>query len=232
VDEKPKREFTTSTGRVIHLQPVSNKSLRDAERDVEAEFEAAGKPVAPPKYAVPLAGGGEKEFWHDEDSIKTAINEEKAAWAEHLKCLGELRIEQNERVMAVAIVRGVLEKPTDEWLEYMAWRGSKLPDNPYDLKVRYVTYEFLRTPEDMAAFVSATQLLSAGMEVSSDAIDAAMELFRDSIRQQTGPLLEALAAALGRGGQAKLDFQPGVPEGEGSAESGDRNERVRADEQG
>lgn len=223
----PNREFVTSTGKVVHLQPVANRLFTDAQADVEREFVEAGKPIEPPKYEVPLAGGGTKEWYHDDDSIKTATDEEKEAWKAHRECLGELQTEQNERTIVIAIVEGVLDEPTDDWLARMEYYGTKLPDNPYDLKVRYVTYELLRTPEDMASFSAAVMLLSAGMEVDQAAIEAAMESFRDSVRGAAGPLLESLAETLAGRREAELELQPGVPEGESGAEPGDGDEQVR-----
>ena len=228
--EERNREFVTSTGKVIHLRPVANRLFTDAQADVEREFTEAKKPVEPPKYEVPFSGGGTKEWYHDEVSIKTATDEEKEAWKLHQECLEELKTEQNERTIVVAIVEGVLDEPTDDWLARMEYYKIRLPDNPYDLKVRYVTYELLRTPEDMASFSAAVMLLSAGMEVDQAAIEAAMESFRDSVRGAAGPLLEQLAKTLAAR-KTKLELQPAVPEGEGGTEPGDGDEQVRPDEQ-
>ena len=229
--EEAKREFVTSTGKVIHLQPVANRLFTDTQADVEQEFVKEGKPVEPPKYNVPLAGGGTKEYYHDDVSIKTATDEEKEAWKAHQECLEELKTEQNERTIVVAIVEGVLNEPTDEWLARMEYYKVELPDNPYDLKVRYVTYELLRTPEDMASFSAAVMLLSAGMEVNQAAIEAAMESFRDSIRGAARPLLESLAKTLAERGEAELELQSELPEGAGSGEAEQVDDGVRPDEQ-
>ena len=228
--EEPNREFVTSTGKVIHLRPVANRLFTDAQADVEREFVKEEKPVEPPKYEVPLAGGGTKEWYHDEVSIKTATDEEKEAWRAHQECLEELKTEQNERTIVIAIVEGVLDEPTDEWLARMKYYKVKLPKDPYDLKVRYVTYELLRTPEDMASFSAAIMLLSAGMEVDQAAIEAAMESFRDSVRGAAGPLLKQLAETLAKR-KTELELQPGVPEGEGGAGPENEDVRVRPDEQ-
>lgn len=229
--KEPNREFVTSSGKVIHLRPVAKRSLRDAETDVEREFEAREEPIEPPKYEVPLAGGGTKEWYHDEVSIKTATDEEKEAWAKHQECLARLKLEQSERVLAVGIIEGVEEEPTKEWKHYMAWRKATLPKNPYDLKVRYVTYEFLRTQEDIIGFTSAMMLMSAGMEVDEAAIDAAMGYFRDSLRRHSGPAFEKFAEALAGRGEGELDVQSGVPEGAGGGESGQVDDGIRPDEQ-
>ena len=235
--KEPKREFTTSTGMVIHLRPVANRLFTDTETEVEQEFIKKDRPVEPPKYEVQTIGGGSKSWYFDEETIEsrtkdgTLTDEEKEAWAKHQECLEELATEQNERMFVASIVEGVLDEPTDEWKARMEYFGMKLPDNPYDLKVRYVTYELLRTPEDMAAFSAATMLLSGGMEVDEAAIEAAMASFRDSIRGQVGPLLEKLAEKLAGRGEGDLDLQPGVPEGEGGAGPEDGDERVREDEQ-
>ena len=229
--QEQKREFVTSTGQTIHLRPVANRSLRDAESDVETEFEEAKKPVAPPQYAVPLVSGGEELYYHDEESIKKATDEEKVAWGEHLACLAELREEQNERVLAVAIVEGVEAEPDEAFLKYLTWRKSEMPDNPYDLKVRFVTYTLLKTPEDIVGFSAAITLLSHGLEVDEAAIEATMDSFRGAIRGKTGPLLEKLAETLTRGAGGNLDVQPGVPEGAGGAEPGDGDDGVRPDGQ-
>ena len=229
--QEPKREFVTSSGQTIHLRPVAERSLREAESDVEREFEEAKKPVAPPQYAVPLAGGEEELFYHDDKSIKTATDEEKVAWGEHLACLVELREEQNERKLAVSIVEGVEDEPDEAFLKYLAWRKSEVPDNPYDLKVRFVTYMLLRTPEDILEFSAITTLLSHGLEVDEAAIDAALESFRDSIRGQAGPFFEKLTETLARGAGGDLDVQPAVPEGAGGAKPGEGDDGVRPDEQ-
>ena len=229
--KEPKREFTTSTGKVVHLQAVAQRLLTDIDVEVEREFTEKGKPVEPPKYDAPTIGGGSKSFYHDEESIKTATDEEKQLWVEHKKCLSELEDEQGERKLGMFIIEGVLEEPTDEWLARMKHYKMKLPKDPFDLKVRYVTYDLLRTPEDLAIFASAIMLLSAGMEVDEAAIEAAMGSFRDSIRGKIGPLLVKFAEQLVERGGGKLDLQPGVPEGEGGGESGQVDDGVRPDEQ-
>ena len=236
MNEEPKREFVTSTGKVIRLQPVASRLFTDAEAAVEREFLEAEKPIEPPKYEVPTTGGGSKSFYFDEETIKsrtekgTLTDEEKEAWAAHLECLVELKAAQDERGTVVAIIEGVLEEPTDEWRERMEYYKVELPENPFDLKVRYVLREFLRTPMDTALFSAALMLLSAGMEVDQVAIDAAMESFRDSIRGRVRPILDKLAEAIAKRG-AKLDLQSDVPEGEGGGEPGQVDDGVRPDEQ-
>lgn len=236
--EEPNREFVTSTGKVIHLQPVAMRLFTDTDAEVEREFVKVGKPVEPPKYEVPLGGGGTKSWYFDKETIAsrtkdgTLTDEEKEAWAAHQECLKSLKAEQNERGTIVAIIEGVMDEPTEDWLARMKFYGMKLPENPYDLKVRYVTYEFLRTPTDMAAFSSATMLLCAGMEVDQTAIEAALESFRDSVRGRVGPLLEQLAQTLARRREGELDVQSGVPEGPGGGESGQVDDGIRSDEQG
>ena len=236
--EEPNREFVTSTGKVIHLQPVAHRLFTDTEAEVEQEFVAKGKPVEPPKYEVPLAGGGSKSWYFDEETIAsrtkdgTLTDEEREAWAAHQECLKSLKAKQNERGTVMAIIEGVLDEPTEDWLARMKFYGTKLPENPFDLKVRFVTYELLRTPADMAAFSAATMLLCAGMEVDQAAIDAALESFRDSVRGRIGPLLEQLAQTLARRREGELDVQPDVPEGAGGGESGQVDDGVRSDEQG
>ena len=236
--KEPKREFTTSTDMVVHLRPVANRLFTDTEAEVEQEFIKKGRPVEPPKYEVPIIGGGSKSWYFDQETIDsrtedgTLTDEEREAWAKHQECLEELATEQNERMFVASIVEGVLDEPTEEWFARMKFYGTKLPENPYDVKVRYVTYELLRTPEDMAAFSAATMLLSGGMEVDEAAIEAAMASFRDSIRGKVGPLLESLAAKLAERGGGELDVQSGVPEGEGGAEPGDGDDGVREADQG
>ena len=222
--ERYGREFVTAAGVVLKLNAVSRRSMDDAKTDVLREFEKAGKPIEPPKYTVDLAGGGIKEYYHDEESIKTATDEEKVAWGEHLACLARLEEEQSERATAVVIVEGIEAEPTEEWLKYMAWRGTELPDNPYDLKVRYVTYELLRTQGDIIGFTTAMLMLTAGQEVDMAAIDAAMESFRDSVRRRTGPILAEFAETFGRGIGTGVDVQPKIPDGESGEESGSEGE--------
>ncbi len=230
--EEPNREFVTSTGKVIHLRPVANELFTDAQATVEREFKDAEKPVEPPEYILTFAGGNTDTRFHDDVSIKTATDEEKEAWEAHQECLEELKTEQNERTIVIAIIEGVLDEPTDEWLARMAYYQIKLPKDPYDLKVRYVTRELLRTPEDMASFSAAVMLLSAGMEVDQVAIEAAMESFRDSVRGAVGPLLEKLAETLAKRGEAKLELQSEVPEGASGGEPGQVDDRIQPDEQG
>lgn len=235
--KEPKREFTTSTGKVIHLQPVANRLFTDTQAEVEQEFVKNGKPVEPPQYEVPTIDGSSQSYYFDQETIDqrtekgTLTDEEKEAWAAHLECLKELATEQNERTIVVAIIEGVLDEPTDEWKARMKFYGIELPDDPYDLKARYVTYELLRTPEDKTTFSTAIMLLSAGMEVDQVAIEAAMASFRDSIRGAQGPLLESLAQTLARRREGDLDVQPGIPEGEGGGELGQVDNGIRADEQ-
>lgn len=222
--EEPTRTVTVSCGEEMHLLPVSRLTMADARAVIRKEYEERGEQLEPPTYTVPLSGGGDKEYHHDEKSIvedPDVTEEIKAQWAAYLTATARLEIDENEAVLAVLIEDGVVEEPTEEWLARMARRRVVLPKDPWDLKVFYVMRECLRTAIDVQLFMGCMMLLAEGMGVDETALDSVSELFRDTVRKQTGSLFERLASALAEGGEiGDLVAQSGVPDGEGGAASG------------
>lgn len=218
-NEEPARAVTVSCGKELHLVPVSRLAMEDARATVRKEYEDRGEQLEPPTYTVPLSGGGDKEYRHDEKSIvedPDVTDEDRAKWEAYLTTASRLEVDENEAVLAVLIEDGVEEEPTEEWLARMKRRRAKLPETAWDLKVFYVMREFLRTAVDVQLFTTSMMVLAEGMGVDEAALDSVSELFRREIRKHTGPIFEQFAASLGEGGQTgDLVAQPGLPGDEG-----------------
>ena len=77
----------------MSTEKTQDESLRTAFRQFHYELHIAECPaekIMPPKYTVQLMGGDSKSWYHDEESIKAAPDEEKKAWAAYQERLKEL----------------------------------------------------------------------------------------------------------------------------------------------
>jgi len=142
------------------------------------------KPVKP-TYTVTLAGGAKQIYEYDEKSIEDVATpqEDKEKWAEYKKQLELMQTEVNEKTTAYLFYDGIECEISDEWLEMQSWLGIEVPDNKFDVKVRYITTYLLKTPEQIKGAIAEIMRLSI-KGVDQSAVKAAEGTFSSLVQNQ------------------------------------------------
>ena len=161
----------------MEYRAVSVIQVQKIQDDIASRYE-----LEIPTYKVAIAGGGEQTFEYDADSITdtTVSDEDKNAWKTYQANLNEMRIEANEKVSAYVYCVGIECEISDEWRAMQSWLGIELPTNEFDLKVRYITTELLKTPFDMKEAMAEIMKLSL-QGVDSKAVAAAEKSFQSTL---------------------------------------------------
>lgn len=177
--------FTTSDGKEIQYQSISPMEIQEIRLAIIKKHANLGKRTEPPKYKVKI-GDAEQTFSHDEKSIvdPNTPQEEKVAWEEYITHTHELEEEINEKISGLIYGEGaIVDEIPETWKQKRAWKGLEVPENFFDAKVKYITTELLRTPQDLQEFVIAVMKLSM-QGVGSEAIEAAEETFRNTTKNR------------------------------------------------
>jgi hypothetical protein len=150
---------------VIQLQKIA-ESIRDKYTLIK------------PTYTVDLPNGGKQVYDYDEESIadNATPQADKEMWAEYHNQYNLMQNEVNEKTSAYLFYAGIDCEISDEWQEEQKWLEIELPKNKFDLKVRYITTELLRTPEQIKIAIAEIMKLSI-KGVDQSAIKAAEGTF-------------------------------------------------------
>lgn len=149
----------------MNFKPISVIQLQKIKESVAERYN-----LVKPTYTVSLAGGGKQVFDYDEESINDAKTPQadKNKWNEYELAFEAMQAEMNEKAMAYVFCEGVECEIDSEWLELQEWLGIELPKNKFDLKVRYVTTELLRTPQEIrSAMLEIMRISVKGVDDSA-----------------------------------------------------------------
>lgn len=187
---EPPHHYATKDGRRIPLKAVAVLISQSIAARVRKEFAAAGEQIEPPKYSVKDASGGLQWFPHSVNdkgnSLDVKDNPEETAqnwrmWQAHQDALTRMRSQANEESMQAVLFLGVeCDNPTEDWVATMRFVGADIPDDPREQRMRYITLELLKDPEDWTGCMLAIQRLS-GVLSEEQVLDA-----RDSFRRAMG----------------------------------------------
>ena len=161
----------------VKFKPVSLIQLNEIELAVKQKYD-----LTVPTYIITLPNDETQEFKHTVDSIQDAKTTtlEKEQWEKYQENLTAYNEEVGEKRTAYMLYEGIDCEPTDEWKDKQKWLGIQLPDNQFDLKVRFVRTELLKTPQEwQSAFIQIMQLSSKGAD--SAKIKAAENMFSGSL---------------------------------------------------
>lgn len=138
-----------------------------------------------PTYTANLAGGGKQVYAYDDASIEDSATPQadKDKWLEYKTQEALMQAEANEKTSAYLFYDGIDCEVDTEWVEKQEWLGLELPKSKFDLKVRYITTELLKTPEDIRGAILEIMKLSV-KGVDQSAVKAAEGTFPDSIKKQ------------------------------------------------
>jgi hypothetical protein len=208
-------KFTTTEGREIMLLPVSYIRLQSIDLQVEKEFKDRGEQVNVPQYIAETIGGVTERHDHDEESIKTASEEDKAAWDAHIDCRARMTAEATKRRNQYIFLKGIDIDRNDalegNWIKEAEYFGfAPPPEDEKERMMQYVETELLKTPQDQLGVT--TRIIRLSMEgVPDDTLDAAEATFR--------ALLAGQVPAEDEDSGGKVDETEGVLDDEPNMES-------------
>ena len=219
----------TTEGLEVRLRPLSRVIFEQIDLAVEREYRERGEPLDPPTYTAQTAGGGQETHPHDAESVRAeeTSEAERQAWDAYLLARARLEAEVRERVSRYVLFQGVVAPdPPAEWVDLQRWLRVEVPDDPRDLKLRYIEAEILKTPSDlMEAMLGVLRLSMAGVPQAD--LEAMERFFRRA--------LERHGAAAPADQAGAVDGQPapaGDAGGEGVAPAPKRVGRRRGRGQG
>lgn len=163
------------------LKPVSITDLQSLQIDIRDKMIAGGKVLDAPRYQTQLPNGAIQEFEHDAASIKdvNTPESEKTLWEQYEHDLQDYNQLVQTRTLNYICYEGVDCEVSQEWKDKMVWLGITLPENPFDLKVKFVLSEIAKTPEDIQNLTLRIFKISA-KGVDEQKIKAAERTFRNT----------------------------------------------------
>jgi hypothetical protein len=198
--EDREKEYVTTRGIRILLQPVSTLLLQRVTIAVKKEFADRGESLDIPTYSYAVLGGDLETHELDETTLEDPNDPEqseknKVAWAKYLAANVKFNEEENERVTAAMLDGGVVLQDSDEdmklWRDSMSWLNVPIAENPHDAKVQYLTTWAL-TDYDIAAVLMQIRLCSISGLADKEMMQASEELFQRSVRLKQREAVEAI----------------------------------------
>lgn len=171
--------YTTKGGEQIELLPIPQlQAERVREGALRKAAELYGEAVKP-TYTIEDTG---ETFEHDEESIKDAGDDVRAAWAKWQETVGQHEAYVNRRMMEFFFYHGIKADPDADtaWEEEQKFFDIDIPSNPVERKIHYVQTRYIYDREDMEQItLRMLQLAGAREEV----IEAAENTFRGTVGQ-------------------------------------------------
>lgn len=181
-----KRTFVTSRGLEIEILPVSDTLIGMALGALEKQWIAEGKLPPRPTYEVTVAGGAVEVHPHDEKSAAVTGPEALAALRAHDEAKKALDAAKEEKRVKL-LLRGLnIIIPESGWQDVHRMIGVEVPDpvaDPDGYWWHYISTEVLVTPDDLLRAIEAVTKASYAGVIDEDAVAAAMDNFRRSLRE-------------------------------------------------
>jgi len=162
------------------LVAISITDVQEIPIDIKNRMESEGRVLNPPRYTTQLPNGAKQEFEHDAQSIQdtNTSESERVLWEKYQKDSLQYDQEVQKQTMRYTLYRGVECEIPEGWQAERAAFGLSIPDNPIDLKVKYILSEIAKTPDDIQKlFLSIMRISAKG--VDEQKIKAAEATFRN-----------------------------------------------------
>jgi len=170
------------------LKAVSQIVFQELQTGTKQQFIKNGKILSPPTYDTVLPNNKTQQFEHDATTIidEKTSEKERILWRRYLADTKELGVAINQKLFNYIFFEGVDCEVSEDWKNKMKWLGVELPDNDFDIKVKFVSSEIAKTPEDIMTLFTEVMKLSA-RGVDQQLIDNAEATFRGSLpkKEQT-----------------------------------------------
>jgi hypothetical protein len=178
--------FTFKSGLTVTLQPVKYTFVAKVRQAaLKQAIEKHGEPVIP-TYTVTAAGGTEETHEHNEASVSNPpfdVDEEtQAKWTAYVDRRRLVDFYVQERTCRAYVDRGVVEGPSDEWLEDQAYWGIDVPDDPRDRKFTWLFDASTGWDEMFELVIAVQELMRSKVEEVAQAVEGS---FRDSVEAST-----------------------------------------------
>ena len=177
--------FTNSEGNVFRVKGIGNM-YRDRLRVLtENKWKLQGRKIpTPPTYEMTTIGDGVMIFEYNAESILTAPDPDKKAFADYLVIHNQFQEEQNSLYFKEA-ANCLLDNPIEnqDWIDYMASMEIDIPENKMDTKVLFIQTWVMRSQEDMMDFFAQLHRLS--FNVDEAAVLAAKDSFRSELQEES-----------------------------------------------
>lgn len=205
----PSNSFRTPAGRLILFEPANTVTLSLIESGITQDYKEREEPLDPPTYEVKTAGGGSQRFVHDEKTIAGKPELEKA-FADHKAAVARLGNAINKAKYEYCLECITNELPADpRWIDRQKKKGIRIPEDPEERRLHYITTELIRTPEDsIILFMEVTTAGLRGVLNETD-IEKVRESFRGIVSGGNGknPIAERLTRAA-KEARGELDSLP------------------------
>jgi hypothetical protein len=193
MDEREIFETYTSplSGKTVRLVPIAYYKTQSLIEKVEKEFLAAGKPIKPPTYTVPVGKDGKDTQVHEHTESTLVTDEDRAAWKAHKQAVAELNAETNLRTLKFTLRNGALidmDADTSDWEAEQEFDGIDVPASRREKYLHYLLTEVLTSRFEQREVASRIMELSIlGSMGDNDTAEAVKKFFR----RATNPKLEA-----------------------------------------
>ena len=181
-----KNQFTTVTGRLVKVSPISMVELNMAEDAIEQRYRDDGLLPDPPTYSVKIADSEEVETHsHTEATIGTEEDTLSVAeWNKYRTAWDLMENEQGEIRQEIMFVDGINEDPDEDtaWEKRQIRRGIKIPKDADARKLHWIRTDLLKTVDDILMAAETILIASMGGAVPADVLSSVKANFRLSIQ--------------------------------------------------
>lgn len=184
-------KFKTSTGFEIELLPVPELLVAGLATRLRKQLITEGLPLDPPTYKIVDPELGINEEWpHTKETLDDPSDPEQTtknydAWEKHKAALNTYNQKYIEQLSRLLMYNGVQIDENDykkgTWAkEQSLWLD--VPTEEPDRKIHYVSTVLLKTQSDIFEVVVRLLGMSRDGSVNEEAVSAAVDAFRHSVR--------------------------------------------------
>lgn len=171
-------QFETARGITLDIVGVPMWLLQKLESNLRAEWTSGefARPLTPPTYEVETVGGGKETHEYDAEALKTAPDEDKAAYAEFLASVAAFNEELRDRTLRIVFTYGIVTRAAgDEWAARQRKLFVPVPEDADERHIHWVQTEVLTSPAEAFELMNAVMKLSG---VPEEALQAATAAFQ------------------------------------------------------
>ena len=177
--EKAKTEVWTSSGGVV-------VTLHGIPPLLVPRVVGSVQYPSKPTYTIALPGGATETHQHDEKSIETGTDEEKAAWSKYEADLRVANGKRTERLLRAVLLEGVDvnidEAKLRKWKKRQEIMGIEIPEDAEDLMEVYKETVLIGNVNDMAYIFKRVMELTG---VTQEVLDETAATFPDRMESES-----------------------------------------------
>ncbi len=184
-----KNEFTTISGVVVKVLPISMVEMTMAETAIEKRYREDGLLIDAPTYSVSVAGVEDAEIHSYTEQTIAEEKDEKVlkAWVQYRAGWDKLQDEMGEIRQEIMFIDGIDADPDedDTWKKRQIRRGIEIPKDPDARKLHWIRSVLLITTDDILNAVETIMTVSMGGAVPADVLASVKTNFRSVLQEAT-----------------------------------------------